>query len=357
MAQFCTKNVKGKIFQRLLFLIRDWANFHQYNYGYEDSQDYLDNVVLDSKPTHTQDMKDLRRYLKDSFDSIDCFLMPNPGHEVVDSRNFDGRWAELSTDFIANLKTLISTEFSPENLLKKKVFGEEATAQTLYEAIKGFQQVLNSPDVPSGRSIYNSFASGHLDKLIDSLLHEYKALIREKSATVESVDELEKAHNTMVNDLKINYDNTKKLGDKKLHEKYYKMLMKNINDDFENIKIFTTMRLDTKKIIAESQQREKRIREEYEKLKSDINKRIQDLELDNKRLRNLRDEESQVQLRQAEEQIQMLNKRLLEEKNREIEKLCAENEKQRKAEIELKKENDRLLAEKNQKKPDDCIFL
>jgi hypothetical protein len=125
--------------------------------------------------------------------------------------------------------------FATEKLLKKRIFGEEITAQKLFDAIKGFQKILNSSDVPSGRSMYRyrSFATVHLDNLISSLFEEYKNLIEEKSKTIKSVDELEMAHGLAVNNLKIEFDKTKKIGDEKLHQKYYKKLINETNEFYD----------------------------------------------------------------------------------------------------------------------------
>ncbi len=78
-------------------------------------------------------------------------MLPNTGSEVVNSKIFYRRYADLNKDFVHFLKTLIATELSPEKLLKKKITGEDVTAQTLYDAMKCFQKILNSPD--SGRCI------------------------------------------------------------------------------------------------------------------------------------------------------------------------------------------------------------
>ncbi len=319
MAQFYTNDIQGKIFQRLLFLIRDWANFDQYKYGYEDSQDYLKNVVLDSKPTHTQDMKELRQYLRDSFESIDCFLMPNPGHEVVDSKDFDGRWVRLDQSFVSCLKTLISTEFAPENLLKKKVFGKEATAEMLYDAIKGFQTILNSPEVLSGRSMYRAFATGHLEILIDSLLNEYKSLIDEKSATVESVEELDKAHNTMVNDLKINYDNTKKIGDEKLHQKYCKKLIKEA-DEYYNIAIqLKTAIIEMNELDQKAKESEMKNREAFNEDANDKKKALEELELENIRIKEELKQQNLMKERDNATEYSKIKKQKFESLNNEEE--------------------------------------
>jgi atlastin len=272
-------------FQRLLFLIRDWPNADQYDYGYEASQDYLENEVLETKVTHTRDMKELRQSLRDSFESIDCFLIPHPGPEIVNDKDFDGRWAELNKDFVSNLKQMISTEFSPENLLKKRVAGEEVTAQMLFDAIKGFQEILNSPEVPSGRSMYNLFATGHLENLISTLFNEYKNSMKEKSKTVKNVEELEKVHGLAVSDLKTKYDNTKKIGDTKLHQKYYKMLEQKIEESFETAKLLTTTNTklnELKAKVQESEKREEKIREDYEKLAANTNKRLEELQAENR---------------------------------------------------------------------------
>ncbi len=254
-------------------MIRDWANLDEYNYGYEDSQEYLDNEVLDIKPSHTPDMKDLRRYLRDSFVSIDCFLMPNPGHEVVDCKNFDGRWAKLDKSFISYLKTLVSTEFSPKSLLKKKVFGEEATAQKLYEAIKGFQQILNSPEVPSGRSMYNLVAKDNLNNLCDSLLNEYKTLIMEKFATVKSVDELKAAHDIALKSLAMKYGESKKMGNERLHQNYYKKLTKGIEEFFEAQMKLVTTNIEIVELNSEVEEAEKKEPENYK----DANQCVQNI--------------------------------------------------------------------------------
>jgi hypothetical protein len=212
--------------------------------------------------------------------------MPNPGHEVVDNKSFDGRWAELNKDFVTYLKTLISEEFSPKNLLKKKVFGEDATAQMLYEAIRSFQQILNSPDVPSGRSMYNLFAKNHLDKLLYSLFDGYKKLIEEKAKSVKSVEELNKTHCAIVNDLKKNYDESKKIGNEKLQQNYHKKLMTKIEEFYKTVAQLTALRI------------------EKEELQSN---------------RNEADCAAQMRIAQLEQGMQNLMKSLLEQKERENE--------------------------------------
>ncbi len=285
MARFCGKDIQEKVFQRLLFLIRDWPNSDQYNYGYEDSLKYLENEVLATKPTHSSDMKALRQYLRDSFDSIDCFLMPDPGPEIVNDKDFDGRWANLKEDFVTNLKTLIPNELSPEKLLKKKIAGEDVTAEMLYEAIKGFRTILNSPNVPSGGSMYRSFATGHLENLISSLFYEYKNLIEEKSETVKSLDELEKVHAIVVNDLKNKFDTTKKIGDEKLHQKYYKKLVKEIDELYNIILKIIATNTDMEELkaeIDEAKKREEKIREENEKAETEAKRELEKLVSENK---------------------------------------------------------------------------
>ena len=78
------KSSAMKPFQHIYFLIRDWANYYEYKYGFDGGKKYLEEKILKKNPNFGE-----TNSLADVYQKIGCFLMPHPGIKVHTSQNFN----------------------------------------------------------------------------------------------------------------------------------------------------------------------------------------------------------------------------------------------------------------------------
>jgi atlastin len=225
-----------KLFQQLIFLIRDWPNQEEYDYGFKGGNDYLKEEVLKIDEDHQPNMKELRRNVKKPFEIMECFLMPHPGFKVSGKNQFDGRWSDINTDFMTNLKVFIPKMLSPENLILKKILGRPATAQTLYDQIKEYRNIFNSDKVPNPKALHEVFAEGLLTDLIEDIFNEYEKTMEDISKKVENMSDLQSYYNTALENSKSKFNEATKIGDSKMKENFLTKLINRINDSYEKIK-------------------------------------------------------------------------------------------------------------------------
>jgi hypothetical protein len=202
----------GKPFQNLLFLIRDWANDDEYSFGYEGGDEYLNEAVFKIKPAHHKNMKQLRRYIKDSYESIKCFLMPHPGSVVAGKKGFNGSWAVIDENFVDQLKTLVPSMLAPENLAVKKIAGEEVTGESLFWHIKFYLNLFSSTKVLNAKSIYESTVSRFLQDLVTKSAQTYKELMMNGTLEIETHNDFDILHLNSKNQVIELYNNEKKMG-------------------------------------------------------------------------------------------------------------------------------------------------
>lgn len=138
----------GKSFEELLFLIRDWANVDQYNYGFEGGAGYLMNEILSKNAEQGQS-------IRDSFDRLSCFLLSHPGKAVQNS-DYDGRWSALDKEFVEGLKELVPSLLSPANLKARKFGGVDVTASEYLLNLKSLVKVFSETNAPTAQMVFES---------------------------------------------------------------------------------------------------------------------------------------------------------------------------------------------------------
>ena len=83
------KKLHGFIFQRLVFLVRDWSFPYEAAYGSEGGSQILEKRLRMTEKQHSELMQ-VRKHIKSCFHDIGCFLMPHPGLKVATNPTFDG---------------------------------------------------------------------------------------------------------------------------------------------------------------------------------------------------------------------------------------------------------------------------
>ncbi|XP_018013747.1 atlastin-1 [Hyalella azteca] len=132
-------------FQKLIFLVRDWSHSFEHDFGHEEGKNVLEKV-LKVKEEQEPGKQRLRQGLRQSFEELECYLMPHIGTSALRDRNFKGHLEQLAPLFVEHLKLLVPRLLAPENLVVKRscvTLGMPATADELVELFRTFIKFFN----------------------------------------------------------------------------------------------------------------------------------------------------------------------------------------------------------------------
>lgn len=196
-----------KAFQNFMFLIRDWSNPDEFEFGVDGGQKYL-NEVLKIKPSQTEDLKSVRHHIKDSFDSLSCCLLPYPGNSVSRDSTYDGRWGSMDEDFARELKASITELLKPEKLVVKKVNNVEMTSASLNDYLRDVFNIFKTSKAPKASTIYESTVESFMTKFVEKSFEIFKA----KLQSPDDESQLQIFINLARNEALSHFDTTKKMG-------------------------------------------------------------------------------------------------------------------------------------------------
>ncbi|CAG0898577.1 unnamed protein product [Darwinula stevensoni] len=165
-------------FQDFIFLVRDWRNNHEYKYGFEGGEKFME------KKLHTsgKQREEVKEDIKSGFLKRRCFLTPYPGEKVAGDANFNGSISDMSKDFKKQLKELVPSLLSPENLVPKKIAGKTITCEDLFRYFQSYVGIYNNRrEIPEPQSIYQATAEVQHRKVVDEALRRYKTRMDELS--------------------------------------------------------------------------------------------------------------------------------------------------------------------------------
>nr|XP_039256310.1 atlastin-3-like [Styela clava] len=137
-----------KYFQDLLFLVRDWANPIDYEFGKTGGREYMTNLKLKSFNT---DKMSMYQYLENTFDNINCYLMPEPAEKVrITGEETPPLLAiDLGSKFALHIEHLAEEFISPDELSPKNIGSDTSTTgKELYEHVKNCADILLSGKGP-----------------------------------------------------------------------------------------------------------------------------------------------------------------------------------------------------------------
>lgn len=140
-----------KPFQYLLFLVRDWQYAWEIDYGWY-GQEVIDDLLV-STEEQTPEMRKLRHNINASFEDIGVFLMPHPGLIVAESQNFTGELKQIEPNFVTQVKQLAPAVFAPENLIVKKINGDNVRARDLVQYLQAYLKIFNEKSLPEPKSV------------------------------------------------------------------------------------------------------------------------------------------------------------------------------------------------------------
>jgi atlastin len=164
------KSARWKPFQNLLFLIRDWKNL-EHGIGYEGGTQYLEMFLMSNNENTTASR--IRKNIKNSYESIKCFLLNFPG-EAVSNSFFLGNWGPLKPEFKDNLKILIESLLSPENVVKKSILGTNVLASELRDHIFSYVEGYRNNTMDQIGNVLEMMVDNKMNEILKKCATQYQ---------------------------------------------------------------------------------------------------------------------------------------------------------------------------------------
>ncbi|PAV60906.1 hypothetical protein WR25_17158 [Diploscapter pachys] len=322
-------------FQKLLFLVRDWPNSKQYEYGYEGGKKYLKKLL---KTTFMQkkELKVLRENVKSSFESLEAFLMPHPGLRIAQN-NSEKVLGKVEEEFSEQLDILVPSLFEGDSLEAKKIDGKEITCREMAELFKELMKIFNSDDLPEPKTILEATADAVNLAAEQRAREAYDKQMKEKiTSSLADISTLLSLHQAAETQALGVFSARPKLGEESAAKANKDNLAKYFATRYEEHKSTVQQNIrieeEKRKIAAEQEAERQRIKAEEERIRRERaeNERRQREEAE--RLRRQREEnerwQREEQARIQRERNELARQQREAEERRRREALAAEMERQ-----------------------------
>lgn len=220
-AKFSTNNSQQdfKPFQSFMFLIRDWNNPDEFEFGTKGGQKYLDDLLV-VKPSHHADLKSVREFIKSSFDKLSCCLLPYPGKNVARVSTYDGRWSQMDEEFREELKAVIPQLLKAENLVTKKVNNIEMNGEMINEYFQQYIALFQAGSSVQPQSIYETTIDKFMMAIVAKCYEIYKTHVNNGSGAVGDETGITNVYNASKESAFAAYNAERKMGTTEHVEKY-----------------------------------------------------------------------------------------------------------------------------------------
>lgn len=152
------ENSYGKPFQQIMFLIRDWPNNKDYQYGEIGGTRYVDDKLKIEINQH-EELKTLRSQIKQCFEKINGFLLPHPGNMATKGsptgESWDGKLKDLDHKFIPGVNELLQSVIAKQNIKVKKINGRNITIKQFKHLFFSYWSVFEGDKLPQISTIFN----------------------------------------------------------------------------------------------------------------------------------------------------------------------------------------------------------
>jgi len=225
-------------FQKLQFLVRDWSYPYEAPYGIEGGDAMLEKRLKVSEKQH-QELQSLRKHIRSCFSEISCFLMPHPGLRVATNPNFDGRLAEIESDFKKHLLDLVPLVLSPKNLVVKKIGGQEVKAKELVHYFKAYTAIYKGNELPEPKSMLEATAEANNLSAVSAAKDLYSQMMEEVCGGAKpfmASAQMEIEHSRAKERALQQFHSRRKMGGEDFSLKYVESLEKEMEDLFGNFR-------------------------------------------------------------------------------------------------------------------------
>uniref|UniRef100_A0A0N5APN3 GB1/RHD3-type G domain-containing protein n=1 Tax=Syphacia muris TaxID=451379 RepID=A0A0N5APN3_9BILA len=232
------ESTDAKPFQTLLFLVRDWSFPYEAEYGFSGGENLLERRLQITDKQHPEHQQ-LRQHIRSCFDRISCFLMPHPGLEVASSSHFCGQIKDIELNFQKELKVLIPHLLDPENLVLKRINGQEITCRELLEYFRVYINIFQDEDLPEPKSMLMATAeANNLAAVSSSKAHYMKKMEEVCGGDAPYIDAgtLDQEHERCLNEAVHMFKSARKMGGNEFSLQFLERLNSDIEEQYENFK-------------------------------------------------------------------------------------------------------------------------
>uniref|UniRef100_A0AC34FK79 GB1/RHD3-type G domain-containing protein n=1 Tax=Panagrolaimus sp. ES5 TaxID=591445 RepID=A0AC34FK79_9BILA len=226
---------KGKPFQQLLFLVRDWACAYDYEYGFRGGERILSKRLDVHEKMHAE-LRQLREQIRTSFENISCFLMPHPGLKVAQNPFFRGELEDIEEIFQKNLKVLIPCVLDPKNDTIKSINGQNVTCRELLEYFKIYITIFQGENMPEPKSMLQATSEANNLAAVSSAKALYVREMEEVcggDTPYMNTESLEKENARCSNDAIQQFKDTRKMGGVEMSMKYLEKLDEEMAEQYQ----------------------------------------------------------------------------------------------------------------------------
>lgn len=250
-----------KPFQNILFLIRDWPNPSEKEYGLTGGKKYLVEA-LEVKDNQIPELQSLRQNISSSFQKLDCCLLPYPGEDVATNQDFNGSWKSISNKFKDELVILIENLLGPENLEPKKINGKHMTSFEIKVFMKECFEAIQSGDIIQMESVYESAIRNQMNTLLNKCVEHYNESLP-KIENISLTDNFQTYHDKAESKSLEMFRTEKKMGESEHENKYRESLGNKLMKIFEEWRKLTEITLEKLKNAGDEEK--VKLKEEYRK--------------------------------------------------------------------------------------------
>ncbi|KAG5673111.1 hypothetical protein PVAND_003185 [Polypedilum vanderplanki] len=334
-ARYASSDSETSPFQNLLILIRDWNSVDEYKYGLRGGNAYL-NTFLEIQDFQSPELQSVRRYLRSSFDKIDCFLMPHPGKKVATDKTYDGRWKDIDSDFVDLMSEFF--EYLFKKMKPKTINNAPIKPDELLIFINSYVESFKNGSIPAATTLYESTLEQQFRILIAKSVDIYIDSVAAHDSELQGEEDITKLHIDSKNKALKHFQSEKTFGSYSEGNNFKKQLVNKIEEIYKQWRSVSLTQIQ--KLQVQKQKTEQQIQQLKEAQNIDI-KAKKDLEEANKKVN-----EAKVALENAKTDT--------EQARREAEELkiqLEEAEKQRAEAIEKEKQTkewvDKISSDKD----------
>jgi exonuclease VII small subunit len=153
------------VFQKLLFLIRDWGFPNDNPYGSVGGSTFIQEQ-LKVVPEIPEELRKVRKKLTNVFEEIECFLMPHPGNAAKEN-NYSGSLRPLEPVFLKNLKSFLENLIIIDELKPLHIGGNPVTGMELMAYFSKYIELLNGQKIAKPVSLHDATVEANLDSIVE----------------------------------------------------------------------------------------------------------------------------------------------------------------------------------------------
>ncbi|XP_045776497.1 atlastin-like isoform X1 [Maniola jurtina] len=229
----------GKPFQRLQLLVRDWSFPYEHAYGVEGGQELLTKRLTVHEGQH-HELQSLRKHIASCFEELACFLMPHPGLNVATNPEFNGKLSDIGQDFKIALKQFVPMLLAPENLIPKRIGGQQLKSRDLLLYFRSYMNIFNGTSLPEPKTILEATAEANNLSAVAEAKEVYETLMEEVAGGAKPYLQpqlLEEEHRRARDKALHSFHSKKKMGGDSLSATYSIKLTKELEEQYEQYRL------------------------------------------------------------------------------------------------------------------------